>query len=73
MKVGDILVDVFGKQWVIYNAEGLFMYVVDFKTQTQRQILLPAEIIEVIEKPDNVEFMFLNRRAKDLEDVKEYV
>jgi hypothetical protein len=73
MKVGDIVIDAFTKQWVVYQIDGLFNYVTDFKTQTQKQILLKSEIFEVVPKPDNVKFMFMSRREKDLQDVKEYL
>jgi len=73
MKIGDIVVDVFSKSWIVYQIDGHFTYVTDFKTQKQKQILLPDEITEVIEIPNNVKFMFLNRRDKDVQDIKEYV
>lgn len=73
MNVGDILIDNNDNQWITYNIEGDFIYVVDFNTQCKRNILLPSEIKEIIETPNNVGFMFLNRRQKELKDVKEYV
>lgn len=73
MKISDVVIDRFSKQWVVYSVDASFIYVTDFKTQREKQILLANEIVEVIEIPNNVKFMFLNRRDKDVQDIKEYL
>jgi hypothetical protein len=73
MNNGDVLITYSDEKYIIYNIDRDFIYVTDFDTQTLMQILLVQEIKEWHEKPSNVEFMFLNRRETDLEDIKEYL
>lgn len=73
MNNGDVLITYSDEKYIIYNIDRDFIYVTDFDTQTLMQILLVQEIREWHEKPNNVEFIFLNRRETDLEDIKEYL
>lgn len=79
MNVGDILITNSDEKFVVYLIENayqskdLMIYVCDFETQKNRKILLESEIKEVIEKPKNMEFMFLRRRDKSVIDIKEYL
>ena len=78
MKIGDIVVDLNNKVWIIYQISinvynNMLYYVMDFETQTNLYVLLDFEMGEVIEKPSNVEFMVLNQRINDLIDIKEYL
>lgn len=73
MNVGDIVIDFNEKKYIVYTVDNHFIYVVDFETQIERIILLEQEIKEVVEKPKNVEFMFLRRREKNIIDIKRYL
>jgi hypothetical protein len=73
MNLGDIALDYNDSQWIVYDIDREFIYVADFKTQQNLQILTVFEIKEVLPKPSNVEWLFMRRRIKNLVDVKEYV
>lgn len=71
MKSGDVIRDCYGKYWVIYDADlaNLYVCVTDTKTQTQNEIIELSNIIEVFPRPGNIEWLFLTRREKNLEDL----
>lgn len=77
MNIGDILIDHNDKRWIIYDLDSnnysKLIYVVDFKTQQEKNIILPPEVKEVIEKPVNLSFLFMKRRMNNLVDIKEYL
>lgn len=83
MNVGDIVIDMNDKQWIIYSVDVLpeseivprqeLYYVTDFASQKEQLILTKEEIKEVIEKPSNTSFLFLKRKMNNLVDIKEYL
>jgi hypothetical protein len=73
MNIGDIVIDYEDNKYIIYDIDKKFIYAIDFATQKECRIFLVFEIKELVIKPNNVQWMFLNRRVKALKDVKGYL
>lgn len=73
MKPGDVVIDFNDRQFIIYSIDREFIYITDFEKQEFKSIILQQEIKEIIEKPINIEFMFLRRREKNIIDIKRYL
>jgi|HubBroStandDraft_2_1064218.scaffolds.fasta_scaffold2500961_2 hypothetical protein len=77
MNVGDTVIDLKGKEWIIYDFISYQLYdlicVTDVETQKENVLMKHDDVDIVIEKPDNVEYMFLKRRQKNLEGITSFL
>ena len=70
MNIGDIVIDLTGKKWIIYDVlwrTGQYlMCVTDFETQKLNEALFPDQVQSVESKPTNVQWMFILKRERNL-------
>lgn len=71
MKIGDIVTDTEGKRWVIFEFSDCkeFLYVADFIHDGLTKYMNKLEVIEVDNRPHNVEWLFLKRRSRNLRGI----
>jgi hypothetical protein len=74
MKIGDIVTDILSKKWIVYDIQSeLLVYVTDVETQRQNVVIAKTHILNIEEKPKNVEWLFLRRRQKELTGLEKFV
>jgi hypothetical protein len=77
MNVGDTVFDIKGKEWIIYDFISYQLYdficVTDAETQKENVLMKHDEVDVWIQKPDNVEYMFLKKRNKNLEGITSFL
>lgn len=77
MNVGDTVIDIRGKHWIIYDFVSYqmrdYLCVTDAATQKDNTIMEHDKIDILVPKPENVEYLFLNRRNKNLEGLTSYL
>lgn len=68
MKIGDLVRCKEGTLWLIYNTSehGNFLNLVDPITHKTFEYKATSDIIEVLERPSNVEWLFILRRLKEI-------
>jgi hypothetical protein len=64
IKVGDIVTDVLGQKWLVFETSDKYIYGADLYTQEVGTALLITDIASVEEKPENVEYMFIKKRER---------
>lgn len=73
MNVGDTVIDIKGKEWIIYDFISHemrdYLCVTDAATQKDNVIMEHDKVDILIPKPDNVQYMFLLRRNRNLDDI----
>lgn len=67
-----VLIDLNDKKWVLFETMTIFLCVTDYETETQNEVLHPKDVKEIIQLPENVESLFLKRRAKNLAGLEEF-
>lgn len=77
IEIGDIVIDHKGSKWVVYdfiNYNGQEVAAVtDFETDIKNEVIfLGANIVEIIKKPKNVEWLFMKRRDNNLKGLELY-
>jgi hypothetical protein len=77
MNIGDTVIDIKGKPWIIYDFVNYQLYdlicVTDTETQQENVLMKHDEVDVLIAKPDNVEYMFLKKRNKNLEGLTDFL
>lgn len=75
MKIGDLVQDFNGKTWLVYDKsdDSKYLYVTDTETQTVNEYICANIVIEIINKPSNVSWLFLARRKKNLEGLERFL
>lgn len=77
MNIGDTVIDIRGKHWIIYDFVSYqmrdYLCVTDVATQKDNNIMEHDKVDILIPKPENVEYLFFNRRNKNLEGLTSYL
>lgn len=75
MKIGDIGYCAMGFKWIIFEEDGgyQFLYIARFEDHSNTAYLSAKDIIAFEKKPENVEWLFLKRRAKNLKGMEFYL
>lgn len=77
MQVGDTVIDTQGRSWIIYDFITYqlrdLICVTDSETQTKNELIKHDDVDVWLEKPANVEYMFLRRRSKNLEPLTDFL
>lgn len=77
MNIGDTVIDIKGKHWIIYDFISYqmrdYLCVTDVATQKENVIMEHDKVDVLISKPDNVEYLFLNKRNRNLKGLTSYL
>lgn len=75
MKIGDIITCILGFKWILLDIqeEGKLLYVAKLYNTNNLAYLSNLDIIEVYPKPENVKWLFMKRRQKNLYELKDYL
>ena len=73
MKPGDILTDKEGKRWLLYEILGSFLCVTDVETNKLNDARLAEDIIKVESKPDNVTYLMMFKRSRNVADIEGFL
>lgn len=69
MKIGDLVTDIKGNKWIIFeNISEDILAVYDFKTQ-RAEILIKDNVIDHEEKPNNLTHLSLFKREKTIKQL----
>ncbi len=71
LKPGDV-VQCQDQLWIVIEYSNGLVYTLDFETQSINSIFIGTEQISLIEKPANVEWLFLKRRELNSRFIRKY-
>lgn len=68
MKIGDVITTKDGLRWIIFEFSNHknFMYVTDTVCQQFNDYISIEDVIEVEEMPNNIQWLFILRRERNL-------
>lgn len=76
-EIGDIVMDVQLKRWIVYDMvdyNGIeLLCVTDLQTQEENEVIEPRCCMLLGKKPDNVKWMFIERRERNLKGIERYL
>lgn len=73
MKIGDVLIHNNDSKWIIFDISNEFIYVMDFESQKIGEVLVPNFIKEHIAVEENVSWLFIEKRSRNLKDLEMYL